>query len=83
MKIDTNKMIYFLQNKWGDSICPYCHGNNWDVPDKAFELREFNKGDLKIGGPEGAILPVVPITCTNCGNTVFINALLAGLVEEN
>ena len=35
---------------------------------------------MVIGG--SALVPVVPITCGNCGNTVLINAIVAGLVNR-
>lgn len=82
-KVGTDKVIKYLQKKWRGSGCPMCGGNQWNVPEKIFELREFNDGNLMIGGPNGAVLPVIPITCRNCGNTVFINALFAGLLEED
>lgn len=59
-----------------------CHGREWNVTDKFFELREFNNGDLVIGGPNNAITPLVPVTCKNCGNTILINALTTGLLKE-
>ncbi len=31
----------------------------------------------------GKILPLVPVTCTNCGNTIFINALVSKAYTEN
>lgn len=46
-----------------------------------FELREFNDGNFVLG-PNSAITPVIPVTCSNCGNTVFVNALIAGLLKE-
>ena len=33
-------------------------------------------GGLIIGGP---VLPSVPIVCTNCGNTFFLNAKVLGI----
>ena len=81
MKIDSNQMIQFLNEKWTGTPCPYCRGTEWNVEGKVFELREFNKGDMYIGGPNSSIVPVVPVTCNNCGNTVMVNALIAGVVE--
>lgn len=81
-KIDSNKIINFLNSKWQGSTCPMCHAGNWNVSNKVFELREFNNGDLVIGGPSNAITPVVPVICSNCGNTIFINVLSTGLLKE-
>ena len=38
---------------------------------------EFNQGNLVLGGQ---LVPVVPVVCNNCGNTVLVNAILAGLI---
>ena len=79
-KIDGNKTIRYLNEKWQGRGCPLCGGKAWDLTDKAFELREFNDGDIVLGGPNNAIIPLVPVTCQKCGNTVLINAIQAGLV---
>jgi hypothetical protein len=42
-----------------------------------WELREFGGGTLAVGG---AIFPVVPLICRNCGNTLFLNAVIANAV---
>jgi hypothetical protein len=41
-------------------------------------LRRYHDGAL-IGGGD-PILPVFPVTCNVCGNTVFFNALKAGAI---
>ncbi len=60
--------------------CQICGQTAWLVSDKIFYLGEYENGNVVIGGP---VLPVVTVTCGNCGNTVFINALVAGLLEQN
>ena len=83
MKKPTGQeVIDFLNSKWRQPACPYCGGVEWHASDKVFELREFNDGNLVLGGPNSSITPVIPITCVNCGNTVFINALTTGLLKE-
>jgi hypothetical protein len=56
-----------------------CGVGNWNVQDSTFELREFHEGTLVVGGP---IIPVVPVVCTNCGNTILVNAIIAGAVKS-
>lgn len=68
----------WLREKWPNPQCPMCFARNWHVAPTA-ELRDFTGGDLVLGGP---IIPVVPVVCTNCGNTVLVNALIAGAVEQ-
>lgn len=80
MKIlDSQKVINFLNMKWGGAVCPLCGGREWNITDRTFELREYNEGNLVVGG---AIVPIIPVTCSNCGNTVFINALSTDLLKE-
>lgn len=80
--IDTKRLIKFIDDKWRNSACPMCGKRAWGVSEKVFELREFNEGNLIIGGPDSAVSPVIPVTCRNCGNTVFINALSTRLLED-
>ena len=79
-KIDTQKLINHLSNKWGNRPCPMCGAKQWNVQEKSFELREFHGGGLVIGG--NPIIPVVPIICGNCGNTILVNSLLTGVESE-
>lgn len=81
-KADGEQMIKFLNERWQGARCPLCGNSGWNITDKYFELREFNDGNLVIGGPNNAIIPVIPVTCKHCGNTVFINALTTGLLGE-
>ena len=57
--------------------CIVCGSNNWTIGD-VLELRPFRGGNFVIG--RGPIFPVFPVTCNVCGNTVFINAVAAGVV---
>ena len=65
-KKDSEKLINFLNDKWKDQLCPMCNERKWSVQNKVFELREFRGGSLVLGGI--TILPIIPITCENCGN---------------
>lgn len=77
--MNTEKLINHLNEKWGKP-CPMCGSNNWNVSDKIYELREFHDGNLIIGS--GPIFPVVPVSCNNCGNSIFVNALVSGAIER-
>jgi len=78
-KFDSNELVKFLTSKWKNTPCPMCHVGSFNVSDTIYELREFNQGALVIGG--APIIPVIPIICNNCGNTVLVNALLSGAIE--
>ena len=62
--------------------CIVCKSSNWLVNDALFELREFQGGNMVIGG-KSKIIPLLPITCNTCGNTILLNAVLLKLVESN
>lgn len=81
-KPSGDEIIKFLDVRWRGATCPLCGGRGWNVADKIFELREYNDGELIIGGAGTSIVPVIPVTCDTCGNTVFINALSTGLMKE-
>lgn len=81
-KVSGEQIISFLNEKWSGARCPLCGNAGWSVMDKCFELREFNDGNIVIGGANNSIIPVIPVTCKKCGNTVFINALVTGLLGE-
>ena len=77
---DTNKVIAFIAQKWSGRSCPMCGSGPWSVQDKVFQLSEFHDGNMVIGGP---LIPVVPVTCNNCGYTVVVNAILAGAIPAS
>ncbi len=74
------KKLDFLKK----SDCVVCHANVWLINDKIFELREFFGGGI-VYGSETSVLPLISVTCSNCGNTIFFNAVTLGLniKEEN
>ena len=76
----TKEIIERLKEAWGQTRpCPLCGKVRWIVTDEMYELNLLGKiGTLKIG-PK---IPVVPVTCANCGNTVVLNAVIAGLMKE-
>lgn len=77
--IDTEKLIDHLKEKWKDAPCPMCGNKSFQVADKVFELREFAGGDFLVGG--GPLIPIIPVTCENCGNTIMINAVKINLIK--
>ena len=78
-KLDATRLIEHLRTKWLGTPCPMCHVVNWTVQDSIYQLLQFNQGVLRIGGP---VIPVIPVVCNNCGNTVLVNAITAGLLPS-
>ena len=63
-------------------LCDICSNQDWVLNDRIFELREFQGGNLVIGG-QSAVFPVIALSCRKCGKTFFFNALVLGLIEIN
>lgn len=66
----------------GRRPCAICGNDKWLLNDTIFEMREFNGGNFIIGG-KCAIMPVVSISCKECGNTLFLSAIRMGVVTPN
>lgn len=73
-KFDTEKLLAHLRVKWANRPCPMCGAGPWQVQDSIFQLLEYSEGGLTIGGP---VIPVIPVACANCGNTVLVNAIVS------
>lgn len=82
MKIKNSEKIkvpIWLNKHWvGRKSCPICQNNNWSLSDTIYEFRPFQHGGLTVGGP---VIPTVVITCTNCGHTLFFNAIKLDIVK--
>ena len=79
ISIDLEKANEWLDRHWkGDRICPICGNSSWAGNDQVMEVRSFDEGRLPAAAP---VIPFLTITCSTCGNSLFFNAILAGLVE--
>lgn len=79
---ESARLIDHLRSKWGDGRrCPMCDHSAWEISSKIFEIREFHDGNLVIGS--GPIIPIIPVSCKNCGNTILLNAIIAGFVKAS
>ena len=81
ISFDVNKLIQELNVKWQNRPCPMCGNKNFTISDKVYELREFQGGNIVLGS--GSINPIIPVICTNCGNSIMINALVAGAISKS
>lgn len=62
--------------------CSLCGGNSWNLNNTIFELKEFTGTNMIIGGGI-SLFPVLVVTCNNCGNTLFLNAIKQGVIEPD
>lgn len=58
-------------------VCPICGNKNWRVTNEFIALTV--QEDLQSIKLAGVSLPLIPITCSNCGNTHFLNLITLGL----
>ncbi len=74
------RFLEFIQSRWKPPFeCRCCGSNNWDVELEIYQIMKFSQEGLILGGTR---VPLAPVTCSNCGNTILINALIAGIVEQ-
>ncbi len=76
--VQKKAFLEFVKTRTRLGACDVCGSNAWTFSDSIWELREFNGGSLKLGGP---IYPVLAATCPNCGNTHLLNAIVAGVLQ--
>lgn len=79
MKINEKELLKNLNEKWGGINCPYCQMADWTVDTSIVTPIEVGeRKEMKIGGK---FLPLITVSCRNCGNTVFLNGLLLGCID--
>lgn len=77
MKISKEELDAYIQRIHAPS-CPLCGNNKWDINEHIFQIIEYDPECIRVAG---ITYPIVPITCLNCGNVYFINALVAGFIK--
>ena len=79
---EKKKVLQHLEASWqGNKSCPVCTHNQWHFGDSVFQLMEFVDGvALKVGG---VVIPLIPLTCKTCGNTLLFNAIRLGAVSQS
>lgn len=88
MKLNQQHMNVILkkfQDNWKESKeCPICKQDKWTISDRFYEVGEFGA----LSEREKKISPFVIVSCSNCGNSLFFNAMVMGFqftlkTEEN
>ncbi|WP_313236480.1 hypothetical protein [Sphingobacterium multivorum] len=78
---DQSKVIAKLNEVWKNKTCEICQTGNWNIDETIYQINEFHGGNVVIGS--GSLVPVITLTCQNCGNTKMLNAIKLGVVEPN
>lgn len=68
-----------IRQLWSeDKGCKICGEEKWNLSDAFFSLSQF--GTNEDGSSQN--VPLVILTCANCGNTIFFNAIMLGFRFE-
>ncbi|OGI18232.1 MAG: hypothetical protein A2287_07735 [Candidatus Melainabacteria bacterium RIFOXYA12_FULL_32_12] len=79
-KLIQQKIISLLNKKNPSLVkCQYCGQGNWTVGENLTVLTEYSKDGFRIGGPS---FPFFFIACSNCGYSMFFNAVTGGLIDQ-
>lgn len=80
VRINRQNLINTINQRWSTKNCPMCGANNWTIgEDVVTMVRVDENNSIQLGGK---ITPVVPMICSNCGNTLLINPLVIQCSEE-
>ena len=76
-----DKFLKELNAKWENKNCPMCNHNNWNVDgNMVAHMRLSDQGGIELGGQ---VMPLVALTCMNCGNVLFVNPLVLGALDTS
>ena len=79
-KETAEKTKQFINLKWlTPKMCPICGNPNLGLIEEIVEIRPFNGGNIVVGGE---LFPYNVIVCSNCGYTIFFNAIKTGAVKS-
>lgn len=80
MVLNKEKLIDIINQKWVTKNCPMCGKNNWNIDDDIMSMISVGKNhSIQIGNK---IIPVVTVTCKECGNTIFVNPLVIHCLKD-
>ena len=76
------KAQQWLRTRWPNGNCPFHGPTQWQVGDILVQTMIYAEGGgIILGG--GPVYPLLLITCTQCGYTVFVNAIVAGVIAQD
>src|SRR2546430_7505413 len=74
----TKRPLGCLNRQWTNQACPFHGPTKWEVGQVIMTL-PYSGGGVIVGGPT---YPLLVVTCVNCGYTVLVNAIVAGVVPR-
>lgn len=80
MAIKLNqKKIEEFQKTYHPGTCEICGSTNWLMGTEMGFLNIVEDGNLTV---TDRAYPLLPVTCSKCGNTKFLNVLVAGIGDH-
>lgn len=78
--LNQEKFLNEMNSRWLNKNCQLCGKNNWNIERNMVTVNRIgDNGEIQLGG---TIMPLVAMTCMNCGNVVFVNPLVCGAVDN-
>ena len=72
---ESERARQWLKDHWKTWTCPFSGDTNWEL------------GHVIVNAPSqplgGEVYPLLVVICAGCGNTVFVNAIKAGVVKPD
>lgn len=79
INLNEQKLLNTINEKWTNKNCPMCSCNHWQIEkDMVTAVRINQSGGIQLGGN---VMPLVAITCINCGNVLFVNPLVVQCLD--
>ena len=67
------KISKWFDEKWQNKKCSVCNKDDWTLAENFVTTVNLDINGIQLGGN---IYPQVAITCANCGNTKYFNAVV-------
>lgn len=77
IKVNSEKLQQELSKKL--IRCPICGHNHFVLDNNIVSPMNINDGNINLGQ---YLLPLVPVTCSNCGHVMFFNLKVLGCLDE-
>jgi hypothetical protein len=78
LELDRDKLNTWFHEKWDHGACAVCGTNLWTPLPRLGMVPNLNP----TGPVSTNVVPMLLISCTSCGYTLHINALVAGILRE-
>lgn len=78
LELDQDALSRWFNEKWNHGPCPVCGTDLWTPLPRLGMVP-----NLTPIAPDGTnVVPVLLVSCTNCGYLLAINALTAGVIKD-